>query len=195
MAKKHFRPRNENRAGYFTKEGDNPTQNYNTICDNKKSKGGYLGPKHEAHHILPGHSFVQSLNDINDSDKLTYIENVKWVTPWNINNENNLMGLPDVLAYMAKEQEKTKLAHGDESKRIKKRIKNVWNKYKYCYTQNPQFLFSNQRSLLRYLYQRWSGLRPTAAVAGEFPPNPPSPATNKECRLWRHLFFNPLTRP
>lgn len=105
MPSSHFRKTKKNRKGYFEKnEKGMPRRGYARLCKNEGR--GYVGAKHEAHHILPQDAFQQSLADVQENDarmntdKKGYIEDCKHISPYNINNKNNLMGLPHLIAYI-----------------------------------------------------------------------------------------------
>jgi hypothetical protein len=120
----HFKRTKKNREGYFQKdEKGMPNKGYRRIC--KKNKRGYVGGKHEAHHILPATSFNKAIEAVRktDSDKATYIENCQHITPWNINNKNNLMGLPNLLAYVIYYQDRARPTMTGELARLAKSIK------------------------------------------------------------------------
>jgi hypothetical protein len=97
---KHFERKKGNREGYFSKGKGNKTPNYKSIW--KGDKTGFTGARKEVHHIVPQTSIDQATTEIKEREKLNYIKNVKWVTPWNINNANNLIGLPTVYTYIMK---------------------------------------------------------------------------------------------
>jgi hypothetical protein len=100
VAKQHFKKTAGNRQGYFMKGKPNPTPGYKSLWDNNPSKKGFKGARTQVHHAVPQVSIDDATSQIKDRPKLNYIKNVKWVTPWNINNDSNLIGLPTIWSYM-----------------------------------------------------------------------------------------------
>lgn len=94
----HIEILSQPRKGWFqkTKDDGKPAyKSYRSSC--KSGKRGYLGPLHEAHHILPQTSIEESIeSSATDKD---YLEAVKWITEWNINQPANMVGLPHYHAY------------------------------------------------------------------------------------------------
>jgi hypothetical protein len=99
MAKQHFKKTAANRNGYFMKGKPNPTPGYKSLWEGNKK--GFTGARVQVHHAVPQVSIDDATSQIKEREKLNYIKNVKWVTPWNINDENtNLIGLPTIWSYM-----------------------------------------------------------------------------------------------
>ncbi len=94
----HIDLRQYDRKGWFTKYGGNPL-NYRTECGS-----GYLGPIHQAHHILPGVSIKQSAQASKADNR--YIKEVQYITDWNINHPPNMVGLPLLWTYALYYEEK-----------------------------------------------------------------------------------------
>ena len=84
-------------VGFFDKENRELKYTFQTIC--KRGKRGYTGEMHSAHHVLPDTAFKQSMDSL-DPAKQEYIDKCKHITPWNINNPDNLIGLPDIKAFI-----------------------------------------------------------------------------------------------
>lgn len=93
----HFDRDKVKRKGWFQKKEDGmpSPKNYRSSC--KSGKRGYLGPRHEAHHILPQTSIEESVLD-STKDK-EYLSDVQYITDWHINREINMIGLPHFHAY------------------------------------------------------------------------------------------------
>lgn len=84
------------RKGYFFKsEKGMPFKTYGRSC--KNGGRGYLGPRHEAHHVLPQTS-IEGSTAASSKDQ-AYLDKVKYITDWNINHKGNMMGLPQYHAY------------------------------------------------------------------------------------------------
>lgn len=99
MAKQHFKKTAANHKGYFMKGKPNPTPGYKSLWEGDKT--GFTGPRTQVHHAVPQVSIDDATSQIKDRAKLNYIKNVKWVTPWNINDKDtNLIGLPTIWSYM-----------------------------------------------------------------------------------------------
>ncbi len=124
MATDHLDKRTVTREGWFQKgikdkgEINKPIGNYVSEC--KKGGRGYLGPWFEAHHILPQTSIESSIDESGKDQR--YIEDVQYITPWNINSKKNLMGLPTYIAYEIYFQGKAQLNKEVDEQKIKKRI-------------------------------------------------------------------------
>lgn len=91
-AKKHFRKTKANHASVLEKGG-----NYASACntgyiDKKTYKDNR--PRFEVHHIVCEHSVARRFKDYKDESTRDYIEDCVWITDWDINNVNNLIGLP-----------------------------------------------------------------------------------------------------
>lgn len=96
MAKsKHIDRRKFKRKGWFAKEGNKPIPKYRKEC--KSAGNGYLGPRHEVHHVLPQTCIEQSV--LESGKDLQYISEVQYITDWNINKSINLIGLPHYHSY------------------------------------------------------------------------------------------------
>lgn len=107
------------RKGFFEKANIN-IPDYRSAC--RAAGRGFLGPYHNAHHILPATTFKKSIEGIDDAEKKAYIKNCQHVTPWNINNDNNLVGLPHIRAFILYAQNDAELK-GTEPEYIQKRVK------------------------------------------------------------------------
>ena len=107
------------RKGFFEK-ANTQIPDYRKVCED--AGRGFLGPYNNAHHILPATTFKRSIEGIKDADKKDYIKNCQHVTPWNINNKNNLMGLPHVRAFILYAQDDANLK-GAEPEYIQRRVK------------------------------------------------------------------------
>lgn len=89
---KHFRKTRYNRDGWWKKQEDGqPIPDYVASCGR-----GFRTRLWAAHHILPETSIRHSAENVEDPK---YLTNVQWITPWNINNSENMIGLPHVWAY------------------------------------------------------------------------------------------------
>lgn len=94
----HLDRRKVARKGWFekTKDDGKPAhKNYKTSC--KNGKRGFLGPRHEAHHIIPQTAIEESIADSKKDQR--YIADVQWITDWNINRPQNMIGLPTYHSY------------------------------------------------------------------------------------------------
>lgn len=96
----HLDKRKFTRKGFFKKkEKANPLKTYQTEC--KNGGNGYLAYRSEAHHVLPFEAIdtavLESTDD--DADKLRYIRDVQYITDWNLNSPDNLVGLPNIICY------------------------------------------------------------------------------------------------
>ena len=125
MTAEHSDIRNLPRKGWFTKvkdDGKPAHKNYRTTC--KQGGKGYLGPLHEAHHILPQTSIFGSVEAASAAagaeaaERRQFLADVMWVTDWNINNPGNMMGLPHYHSYDLYYQQLARLqsAQGDAPK-------------------------------------------------------------------------------
>ena len=111
MATKHFKKTAANRAGWFQKGKPNPKPNYEKNWENMTpSPRGFEGGRSQVHHGVPQVSIDNATSQITDSDKSKYIKNVKWVTPWNINDDPNLIGLPTIWSYMQAAEDVSRLS-------------------------------------------------------------------------------------
>jgi hypothetical protein len=91
------------RKGWFAKaSGGNgrKTRAYKTEC--KNGKRGYIGPRYEAHHVIPQTCIEESIDEVvaNGDRDADYIEAIQYLTEWDINAKINMIGLPHVTAYM-----------------------------------------------------------------------------------------------
>lgn len=100
------------RKGWFEKNMDgNPVgKNYRDNCEGL----GYNGPRWEAHHIVPKESIKQSIEGsparpgsptqgvtaIEIEGYADFFEDLKWVTPWNLDDQDNLVGMPHLNSFM-----------------------------------------------------------------------------------------------
>src|SRR5690349_3862729 len=84
------------RKGWFRKAEDGMPEpkRYSKSCN--AGRDGYLGPYSGAHHLLPQTSFFMS---IVGHEKEGYIEEVMRVTPYHINRQSNMLGLPTFSVY------------------------------------------------------------------------------------------------
>ncbi len=94
----HFKKTAANRKGYFKKKTDNPTPDYKGDWEKNTSRKGFRGGRTEVHHILPWEAIDWSIQKV-PAAKLKYVEDVQWITDWNINADANVMGLPTVHSY------------------------------------------------------------------------------------------------
>jgi len=131
MASKHVGKGSE-RKGWFEKGDKNinkPIPNYVSSC--KKGKRGYLGPRFEAHHIIPQTTIEESIRDSSkdSTEKREYIRAVQYITEWNINHHDNMIGLPHYHAYDLYYQGRDKLSIEIGEEQEKKLV--AWfNKFK-----------------------------------------------------------------
>ena len=67
-----------------------------TCVDANSGFNSSIERRSEVHHILCNHSVAKRLEDYkNDGGvTMTYIENCLWITDWDLNNKDNLIGLP-----------------------------------------------------------------------------------------------------
>jgi hypothetical protein len=110
----HLDRRKSKRQGWFkkAKDGKPAHKNYTTSC--KSGGRGFLGPRFEAHHIVPQTSIDESkaeyLRDSTEPEAGRYVEDVQWITVWNINQPDNMVGLPTYHSYDQFMQLREKLA-------------------------------------------------------------------------------------
>ena len=102
----HLDRRTFEQEGWFAKVGNQPIKDYHKSCNT--GGRGYLGPRSEAHHIIPQESIDNSVAETPESWR--YIGDVMYITPWNINHADNMVGLPTAHSYMQYYQGKTKLS-------------------------------------------------------------------------------------
>lgn len=93
------------REGYFEKGASG--QDYRSNCSS-----GFKGARWDAHHILPAYSFACSIEGTADrssssfnvsaldKEKQEFIRNCLWVTPWDIDDAKNLIGMPQLNTFM-----------------------------------------------------------------------------------------------
>jgi hypothetical protein len=103
MADPHVDTNGKPQTGWFVKESGQSgrkTKSYRTEC--KRGGGGYIGPRYEAHHILPQTTIDESVETVVAAKDRSqdYVDAMKYLTSWDINNQGNLIGLPHVTAYM-----------------------------------------------------------------------------------------------
>jgi hypothetical protein len=123
VSTEHVDVRDQPRQGWFQKakdDGKPQHKSYRTSC--KQGNRGYLGPLHEAHHILPQTSIEESVTASAKGalDRKRFLEDVQWLTPWNINQPDNMVGLPHYHAYDLYYQQKARLEskQGDAEKSL-----------------------------------------------------------------------------
>lgn len=86
--------------GFFEKKDEkNEKNNYKSQC--KEGGRGYQSYWSEAHHVLPAEAIEKAVEASTGKDdyKLKYIRFVQHITPWNINDKSNLVGLPHVICF------------------------------------------------------------------------------------------------
>ncbi len=95
MADKHFDKEEFPRKGFFAKDDPkpNPHPNYR-----KSTKDGFLGARWEAHHVIPYTALDKSILD-QPKDLQEYIDDVKWITDWSLNDPANMLGLAAYVSY------------------------------------------------------------------------------------------------
>jgi hypothetical protein len=101
----HLDLRTEPRQGWFEK-AQTKKPDYKAECKSS-GNGCYHGPRFEAHHVVPQTAIKKSLAEYlagNDSGERKssvgrYLKEVQWVTPWNINDPENMIGLPTFHSY------------------------------------------------------------------------------------------------
>jgi hypothetical protein len=108
----HFNATSKNKVGVFDKSPD-----YRKIC--LGCGHGYHGGLWQAHHVLPGVALQKATieNQVKNAEKAAYIENCKWITDWNLNENYNMMGLPTIWDYII--AEKIKQAAGSTAEKIR----------------------------------------------------------------------------
>lgn len=114
-ASEHLDKRTVERKGWFQKVANDPRPDYHKECE--VGGRGYLGPRHEAHHILPQDSIEKSIQESGKDER--YIRDVQYITDWNINHPENLIGLPHYHSYDLYYQGQTRLSAqvGEEQER------------------------------------------------------------------------------
>ncbi|WP_437806607.1 hypothetical protein [Sorangium sp. So ce1078] len=88
----HFTKTAENHASVLEKGG-----NYASACNTGYiNRRPYEDKRHrsEVHHIVCEHSIKLRFNAYKHEPTRDYIEDCLWITDWDINNVNNLIGLP-----------------------------------------------------------------------------------------------------
>jgi len=110
----HLDKRKNKRKGWFNKGKDaKPAhKNYRKSC--KAGNRGFQGPRSEAHHVVPQTSIEESKeeyinNNGGDKDTARYVNDVQYITDWNINDPHNMVGLPTFHSYEQYFQLKEKL--------------------------------------------------------------------------------------
>lgn len=107
MAVNHIDLRTKTREGWFEKaQPKSAKPNYSKECE-ASGNGCYHGPRWEAHHILPQTAIQDSIKEFIDSkpgakkkaDVKRYISEVQWITKWNINSPEQMIGLPTFHSY------------------------------------------------------------------------------------------------
>jgi hypothetical protein len=120
MADPHVDISDKEQTGWFVKESGQTgrkTKSYRTEC--KNSGHGYVGPRYEAHHIVPQTAIDESVETVVSGKERSedYVTAMKFLTTWDLNNPDNLIGLPHVTAYMLLYQGSARLkAIGEASK-------------------------------------------------------------------------------
>lgn len=93
MASSHFRKTAKNHASVLERKG-----NYQATCKAKATNAGFNSSQErrsEVHHVVCEHSIELRFQYYpDDKEAVKYIENCLWITPWDINNADNLIGLP-----------------------------------------------------------------------------------------------------
>ncbi|WP_437979826.1 hypothetical protein [Sorangium sp. So ce117] len=89
----HFTKSDENHASNLDKKKSDYASACNTGYINRRP---YKDKRHrfEVHHILCEHSIETRFGYYKDDPTRDYIEDCIWITDWDINNANNLIGLP-----------------------------------------------------------------------------------------------------
>lgn len=91
----HFDIDTAPREGYFEKmENGMPLEDYRDSCSD-----GFKGSEWEAHHVLPDTSFAKSVGEL-PTDKRTYVKQIQYITPWNINHSGNMLGMPNFRSFL-----------------------------------------------------------------------------------------------
>lgn len=158
----HLDKRTATRAGYFNKDEDGmPNEKYRKVC--KSAGKGYFGPRHEAHHVIPDTSLEESAKGSGKDPR--YVEDVKYITAWNINDPSNLIGLPTYVSYDLYYQRKARLVAQTGFDAEKRWLSGFNN--------NPSFPLSTRK--------RWA-----SEVGGHNPEN--HPIHNPVC--WGHAVYN-----
>jgi hypothetical protein len=128
---KHIDGKKRDRKGYFLKDEEGmPDRDYTETCTRGFKGGGY-----NAHHIIPQTALKRSANELKRPKK-RYITDVQYITDWNINNTNNMIGLPHFRSYLFYyqynadqiDEENPKLKKDGEIAKIKRYI-NTFNKW------------------------------------------------------------------
>lgn len=139
---KHYSGDPDTREGYYRKDTDGQTIRYQTEW--KKMKGpakGFGESLYQIHHIIPETSIYNKMvYKISSATKREYMLKCMWISPWNINEKGNLIGLPDLytfLIYFDKKQNDEKgtdqgksLLRGTSWSYVKGKMKAFENVYK-----------------------------------------------------------------
>ena len=90
----HLDRRTVTREGWFQKkEKGMPDPDYRATCGS-----GFKGARWDAHHLIPQTSIEQSSGSFK-GDKKRYINDVKYITKWVINNQGNMLGMPQFASF------------------------------------------------------------------------------------------------
>lgn len=91
----HLDRRKVKREGWFQKKekGMPGPADYRDAC-----KAGFKGARWDAHHVIPQTSIEQSSGSFK-GDKQRYVRDVKYITKWVINNEGNMLGMPQFASF------------------------------------------------------------------------------------------------
>lgn len=94
---KHVAATVKPRKGFYRKEGDGQTKDYEKTW----AKNGYQKLIYQIHHIVPEDSIYNKAVDLmkNDADRV-FVKTCMLRSKWNINDAANLVGLPDLYSFL-----------------------------------------------------------------------------------------------
>jgi hypothetical protein len=134
MAITHLDKRKIKRLGWFQKGKDaKPAhKNYRKSCEGCGK--GFHGPRGEAHHIVPQTSIEESKETYikgktPPKEVARYVNDVQYITDWNINKPDNMMGLPTFHSYELFFQYKDRLDPNATGSSAGKKLIKWFNKY------------------------------------------------------------------
>lgn len=97
---KHLADTVKPRKGFYRKQGDGQTKDYAKEWESS-GKRGYGELLYQVHHVIPEDSiYNKALYTIGDEAQRKYIKTCLLRSEWNINDYDNLIGLPDLYSFL-----------------------------------------------------------------------------------------------
>ncbi|PAP75735.1 hypothetical protein [Rubrivirga marina] len=94
---KHVAASVKPRKGFYRKEGDGQTKDYEKTW----AKNGYKKLIYQIHHIIPEDAiYNKAVDKIKNDDKRRLVKVSMLRSKWNINDPDNLIGLPDLYSFL-----------------------------------------------------------------------------------------------